>query len=130
MRDNGRIEKRDAWLAGVDGCRAGWIAALVRPSGDEVLFRVVPRFSDLFATPENPAIIAVDIPIGLPERTGHGGRSAENAIRSLLALAPRTAQHSGRRSITARRPGDLVKAANRENVPSYAEADDDPCGHR
>jgi predicted RNase H-like nuclease len=84
MRDNGRIEKRDAWLAGVDGCRAGWIAALVRPSGDEVLFRVVPRFSDLVATPENPAIIAVDIPIGLPERTGHGGRSAENAIRSLL----------------------------------------------
>ena len=45
------------------------------------------------------------------------------------ALAPRTAQHSGRRG-TARRPSDLVKATNREDVPSYAEADDDPRGHR
>ena len=22
----------DAWLAGIDGCRAGWIAAFVRPA--------------------------------------------------------------------------------------------------
>jgi predicted RNase H-like nuclease len=29
-------------------------------------------------------IVAVDIPIGLPERTGHGGRPAENAVRPLL----------------------------------------------
>jgi predicted RNase H-like nuclease len=84
MRDNGRMEKTGVWLMGVDGCRAGWIAALVRPSSDQALFRIVPRFSDLLAAPENPAIIAVDIPIGLPERTGHGGRAAENAIRPLL----------------------------------------------
>lgn len=84
MRDNGRIKHRDVWLMGVNGCRAGWVVALVRPTGDEVQFRVVPRFSDLLALPENPAVIAVDIPIGLPERTGQGGRAAENAIRPLL----------------------------------------------
>lgn len=84
MRDNGRIEDRDLWLMGVDGCRAGWVAALVRPAGVEAQFRIVPRFSDLIAMPENPAVIAVDIPIGLPERTGYGGRAAENAIRPLL----------------------------------------------
>ncbi len=29
-------------------------------------------------------MIAVDMPIGLPERTGFGGRAAENAVRPLL----------------------------------------------
>jgi predicted RNase H-like nuclease len=75
---------RGRWLAGVDGCRTGWLVALVRPTGDEVLIRVVPRFSDIADAPEKPAIIAIDMPIGLPERTGYGGRAAENMIRPLL----------------------------------------------
>ena len=67
-------------LAGVDGCPGGWIAAFVR--GDEVRLEVVPRFADVLAN--HPAVIAVDMPIGLPERTGVGGRAAENAVRPLL----------------------------------------------
>jgi predicted RNase H-like nuclease len=74
----------DEWLAGADGCVAGWIAAFVRPAGGEVRMRILPRFGDLVAAPEQPAIIAVDMPIGLPERTGTGGRAAENAVRPLL----------------------------------------------
>lgn len=72
------------WLAGVDGCPAGWIAAFVRPDGDEVRIVVVPRFPDVLAAPEQPSIVAVDVPIGLPERSGAGGREAENAVRPLL----------------------------------------------
>jgi len=68
----------------MDGCRAGWVAVFVRPAGDDVRIRIVPRFSDITEAPEKPAVIAVDIPIGLPERTGLGGRAAENAIRPLL----------------------------------------------
>lgn len=75
---------RDEWHAGVDGCRAGWLVALVRPAGDDIRIRVVTRFSDLLEAPEIPSVIAVDMPIGLPERTGYGGRPAENAIRPLL----------------------------------------------
>jgi predicted RNase H-like nuclease len=75
---------KDIWLAGVDGCRAGWVAALVRPQGGEVEVRVVSRFADVLAAAQAPAIVAVDIPIGLPERVGHGGRAAENAVRPLL----------------------------------------------
>jgi predicted RNase H-like nuclease len=75
---------KDIWLAGVDGCRAGWVAALVRPQGGEVEVRVVPRFADVLGASQVPAIVAVDIPIGLPERVGHGGRAAENAVRPLL----------------------------------------------
>jgi predicted RNase H-like nuclease len=74
----------ELWLAGVDGCRAGWIAAFVRPAGEETRVRIVPRFADVLAAPEAPAIVAVDIPIGLPERIGPGGRGPERAIRPLL----------------------------------------------
>ena len=46
--------------------------------------RIVPRFADVLAAPERPAIVAVDMPIGLPERVGAGGRAAENSVRPLL----------------------------------------------
>src|SRR5215470_15079685 len=71
------------WLAGVDGCRSGWIVALARPDGDEVRIQLVSRFADVFSGAA-PEIVAVDIPIGLPERSGFGGRAAENAVRPLL----------------------------------------------
>ena len=74
----------DPWLAGVDGCPAGWIVAFVRPDGGAARLRIVPRFADVLAAPEAPAAIAVDMPVGLPERTGPGGRAAENAVRPLL----------------------------------------------
>lgn len=69
----------DGWLAGIDGCPAGWVAAFMR--GDEIRIEVVPHFADMLT---RAALIAVDIPIGLPERVGHGGRAAENAVRPLL----------------------------------------------
>ena len=72
-----------ALVAGVDGCPAGWIAVLrdmaaARPA------RVVvtSRFADLLAL--GPAAIAVDMPIGLPERIGPGGRGPETALRPHL----------------------------------------------
>jgi predicted RNase H-like nuclease len=74
----------DTWLAGVDGCRAGWVAAFVRPAGDDAHVRIVPRFAEVLAAPETPAVVAVDIPIGLPDRIGPGGRGPEAAIRPLL----------------------------------------------
>lgn len=76
----------DCWLAGVDGCRTGWVVAFVRPRGDEVRVRLVRRFTDIPAAPEAPAVIAVDIPIGLPERIGRGGRGPEHAVRALLGM--------------------------------------------
>lgn len=74
----------DVWLAGVDGCPGGWIAIFVRPSGDECVIAAFPHFADVLAATQCPAIVAVDIPIGLPECAGHGGRAAENAVRPLL----------------------------------------------
>jgi len=80
------MNKRDAdvWLAGVDGCAGGWLAAFVHPQGGEVRLRIERRFADVLTAPETPAIVAVDMPIGLPERAGPGGRAAENSVRPLL----------------------------------------------
>lgn len=72
------------WLAGVDGCRAGWIMALVQPGGGDALIRVLSRFVDVLAAPEAPVIIAVDMPIGLPDRVGAGGRGPEVLVRRML----------------------------------------------
>ena len=72
------------WFAGVDGCRTGWVVAFARAVDSDIRIRIVPRFADVLAAPEAPSIVAVDIPIGLPERAGPGGRAAENAVRPLL----------------------------------------------
>ncbi len=72
------------WLAGVDGCPAGWVSASVRPAGEEVRVRVVSRFAGVKNAPGAPGIIAVDVPIGLPQRIGVGGRGPEAAVRKLL----------------------------------------------
>lgn len=71
-------------IAGVDGCRAGWIVVTRDLEGRAPpTLDLVPRFADLL-TPDGPDVIAVDMPIGLPERAGPGGRGAERAVRPLL----------------------------------------------
>ena len=73
------------WVAGVDGCRAGWIAVLMRV-GDPASARIVvaPTLAAIADAPERPAVIAVDMPVGLPERTNGSGRPCEQLIRPLL----------------------------------------------
>jgi predicted RNase H-like nuclease len=78
------MSESDIWLAGVDGCPGGWIVAFVRPDGGEARLQIMPRFADVLAAVERPAVVAVDMPVGLPERTGPGGRAAENCVRPLL----------------------------------------------
>jgi predicted RNase H-like nuclease len=73
------------WVAGVDGCRVGWIAVLMRVD-DPQTHRIVtaPTFAAIADASEKPAVIAVDMPIGLPERTEGSGRLPERLIRPLL----------------------------------------------
>jgi threonine dehydratase len=73
------------WVAGVDGCRAGWIAVLMRVDDPNAHRVVTARTLEAIAdAPEQPAIIAVDMPIGLPDRTEGSGRLPEQLIRPLL----------------------------------------------
>lgn len=72
------------WIAGIDGCPAGWIAA-IRPPGKAVATRL-EVFADLGDLLSRPGLVAaaIDMPIGLPERVGAGGRGPEAALRPLL----------------------------------------------
>ncbi|HZH50762.1 MAG TPA: DUF429 domain-containing protein [Microvirga sp.] len=73
------------WIAGVDGCRAGWMAALMRlDDPTSVSFRVTPTLAAILDGPEAPGIVAVDMPIGLPDRTEGSGRAPERLVRPLL----------------------------------------------
>lgn len=72
-------------VAGVDGCRTGWVVALgeVLLAGIRVRsVEVVPQFSDILEM--GCCAVAVDMPIGLPERAEPGGRSADRAARAMI----------------------------------------------
>lgn len=75
---------QDVWLAGADGCTEGWIVAFARPDSTEIRQRLLKRFSDILTQPERPTVVAVDMPIGLPDHSPPKGRLAESAIRPLL----------------------------------------------
>ncbi|RUZ75930.1 DUF429 domain-containing protein [Mesorhizobium sp. M7A.F.Ca.US.006.01.1.1] len=73
----------EAGLVGVDGCKAGWIA-VQRTFGMAPSVGVFATFTALLASlPEN-AVIAVDMPIGLPDFSGKGGRGPEALVRPML----------------------------------------------
>ena len=72
------------WVAGVDGCRTGWIAAFAPVNLSEVRIRVVHTVEAVIDAPERPETVAIDIPIGLPERTAGSGRLPEQLVRPLL----------------------------------------------
>lgn len=69
--------------AGLDGCPGGWIAALWDGTGPLRLLRL-PAIADLFDGSRAPRLAAIDIPIGLPDRLGPGGRGPERLVRPLL----------------------------------------------
>ncbi len=75
------------WVAGVDGCRGGWVALLVdtqkaRLHRPEI--RVCTGFGEVLALSENLTVLAVDIPIGLLEKPQRGGRLCDQEARRLL----------------------------------------------
>jgi predicted RNase H-like nuclease len=65
-------------IAGVDGCRGGWLAAIEDDSTGALSLRLAPRWTDL---PADLALICVDMPIGLAER---GPRGCDALARALL----------------------------------------------
>jgi predicted RNase H-like nuclease len=69
-------------LAGVDGCRAGWVVARADRALRGLDFAVYPTFAAVLAAhPPARTVLAVDIPIGLP---GPGPRACDAQARALL----------------------------------------------
>ena len=69
-------------VVGVDGCPGGWVAVWRRDGKPSV--QVFAAFAALIATFPDDAIVAVDMPIGLPDFSRRGGRGPEALVRPLL----------------------------------------------
>jgi len=74
-----------AHIAGVDGCKAGWIAVTFpRAEPGLAAARILATFQDVVEALPKDSVIAVDMPIGLPERAMRGGREPDWAARKFL----------------------------------------------
>lgn len=73
------------WVAGANPCPGGWMAVMVDLSGHMAArFRLCKTFAEVLALQEKPSVIAVDIPIGLPDVATRGGRPCDTAARARL----------------------------------------------
>ena len=75
------------WVAGVDGCRAGWVVVLVEAYAAATQIpdiRLCPRFDAVLTLEPAPIVVAVDIPIGLLDMPHPGGRTCDQQARRLL----------------------------------------------
>lgn len=66
-------------IAGIDGCRGGWLAVI--KDGDALEVRMVSSEEELVTLFASCLIVAIDIPIGLSER---GPRSCDHHARRFL----------------------------------------------
>jgi predicted RNase H-like nuclease len=71
------------WICGVDGFKSQWCVVLKNLKKVEFCVRVV-SFQVLLKLPENPVIVALDLPIGMPDVTPPGGRTCERLAREIL----------------------------------------------
>lgn len=68
------------WVAGVDGCRGGWVSFKVDPMSLATSVDLIDISCILKNKPNDLAILAIDIPIGLLD----GSRACDKAARKLL----------------------------------------------
>lgn len=110
-------ETKQQIVAGVDGCPGGWVVVtmpLGRPG--EAAMQLCRTFQDIVDI--GAAMTAIDMPIGLLDRVGPGGRSADVAARKVLG--------SRRSSIFSVPSRSAVMATDYRNACSLAHATSDP----
>jgi predicted RNase H-like nuclease len=118
------------WIAGADVFKKGWYVVLADLQTGAWSARQLPRFADVLSMPEQPEVICVDMPIGMPEFTLPGGRECERSARSVLGPRARASfrlsagKHSGS-SREAKRTRQVSPAAASEWVLKHGVW---PCG--
>jgi predicted RNase H-like nuclease len=75
-----------SWVAGIDGCRAGWVVVLLQRKGKKYKHevRLCRNFAEVLALAPQPEVIAIDIPIGLLDKPQPGGRECDRQARKRL----------------------------------------------
>src|SRR5262245_33074549 len=77
----GRRQNRRGLLYGIDGCRGGWVVASAPSASGEVAVEIVPEFRCILDRVAADSILAIDIPIGIPENEP---RTCDRDARRLL----------------------------------------------
>ena len=72
------------WMAGVDGCPAGWVVVGVSAQTWHATVRLCPSFGAVLELRPKPDRIAIDIPIGLLDERQPGGRECDRLARRQL----------------------------------------------
>lgn len=120
------------WVAGADGCRAGWFRASRELGSGALRFDRIERAADLLRRPPRPRVLALDMPIGLPEG---GPRECDRQARVCLGPrrssvfpvpirpALRARSRAEASAITRRRDGRRVSVQSWALVPKIREVD-------
>jgi len=80
----GSSDSPTTWVAGADGFQDGWIAVLRHPATGRTRRRTVEDVATLLELPEAPAVLGIDMVLGLPDQAEPGGRRCDRAARQLL----------------------------------------------
>jgi predicted RNase H-like nuclease len=70
-----------AWVAGADGCKAGWVRVCLCLETRRIHAEIVAKAESLLTLPPEPALLAIDVPIGLPDA---GSRDCDVGARRFL----------------------------------------------
>lgn len=85
-----------SWIAGIDGCRAGWFVVLAQYDGAirQIKHTVCTNFQGVLDLQPRPSVITIDIPIGLLDTNNRGGRDCDIEARELLGWPRRNSVFS------------------------------------
>jgi predicted RNase H-like nuclease len=73
-----------ALIAGADGCRSGWFCVILEAETGAALEAVIVPHIEMLIARDDLAMIAVDMPIGIPGIASPGGRACDAALRRRL----------------------------------------------
>lgn len=105
------------WVAGADGCKAGWVVVLREVKSGKLEVKLASSVEEVFRWKPSPEILGIDIPMGLLDRAVEGGRDCDRAARALLGRPRGTSVFSppARRALHARL--EDASDRNRETGP-------------
>ncbi len=101
----------DRPVLGVDACKNGWVGVLLGPDGRAAVYvgRTIAELLELVRESTEPAVVAIDIPIGLPDA---GGRLADAEARRELVGRGSTIFSTLTRSAYEAETYEAARAAN------------------
>ena len=111
------MNNRPGKVAGVDGCKNGWVAVTIDLDGGTPNVLLVDRIDKLLADTKL-GVITVDMPIGFPKTAGREERTCDWEARKMLGRHRSRVFPSPARATLVARDYDAAKRINRKHHES------------